>query len=281
MAGSMATPRQKNSHAFYPKRDRLVLSRPLVQVRYENTLSTPGTHKGDRLYFMNTLPQGALFDCILLTLKVAGIATLISSAMGIALAWFMARSRIPGKRWIDALCALPLVLPPTVIGYLLIMLVGANGLMGEWLARVGIELIFNWKGAAVAATVVVFPLTYRASKAALESVDHSLEDAARTLGATEFEVFYKVSMPLAWRSIAAGVSLAFARGMGEFGATLMIAGNLPGKTQTLSLAIYSAFNASNDEQAIILVLLTAALCASLLVLAEFLTSRRFARGAAL
>lgn len=228
---------------------------------------------------MNVLPEGAIFGCILLTLKVAGIATLISSIIGIGLAWAMARSRIAGKGWVDAACALPLVLPPTVIGYILILFVGNNGLLGAWLAKLGIELIFNWKGAVVAATVVVFPLTYRASKAALESVDHSLENAARTLGASEWEIFYKVSMPLAWRSIAAGVSLAFARGMGEFGATLMIAGSLSGKTQTLSLAIYSAFNASNDSLAFTLVLLTSALCASLLVLAETLTSRKFSKGA--
>lgn len=227
---------------------------------------------------MNILPAEAIFGSILLTLKIAGIATLSSSVIGIGLAWFMVRSKVPGKRWIDAVCALPLVLPPTVIGYILILLIGSRGLLGEWLARVGIELIFNWKGAVVAATVVVFPLTYRASKAALESVDHSLEDAARTLGASEWEVFYKVSLPLAWRSIAAGVSLAFARGMGEFGATLMIAGNLPGKTQTLSLAIYAAFNASEDRLALILVLLTSTICASLLVLAETLTSRRFSKG---
>lgn len=227
---------------------------------------------------MNILPQGAIFGCILLTLKVAAIATFVSALIGIGLAWFMVRSKVPGKRWIDAVCALPLVLPPTVIGYLLILLIGSNGIIGKWLATVGIELIFDWKGAVVAATVVVFPLTYRASKAALESVDHSLENAARTLGASEWEVFYKVSMPLAWRSIAAGVSLAFARGMGEFGATLMIAGNLPGKTQTLSLAIYAAFNGSQDALAMTLVLITVTLCASLLVLAETLTSRRFSKG---
>lgn len=225
------------------------------------------------------MPEGVIFNCILLTLRVASIATLVSSVLGIALAWFMVRSRVPGKRWIDAICALPLVLPPTVIGYILILLIGSNGFLGKWLNKVGIELIFNWKGAVVAATVVVFPLTYRASKAALESVDHSLENAARTLGASEWEVFYKVSLPLAWRSIAAGISLAFARGMGEFGATLMIAGNLPDKTQTLSLAIYAAFNGSQDSLALILVLITVTLCASLLVLAETLTSRRFAKGA--
>lgn len=232
---------------------------------------------------MNVLPESALLGCILLTLKIAAIATLVSSGMGLALAWFMVRGKNTGQSsplqgMVDALCALPLVLPPTVIGYLLILMVGKNGVLGPLLETLDISLIFSWKGAVVAATVVIFPLTYRASKAALESVDHTLENAARTLGASEWEVFYKVSMPLAWRSIAAGVSLAFARGMGEFGATLMIAGNLPGKTQTLSLAIYAAFQAGNDEQALLLVLLTSLLCASLLILAEFLTGRRFAKG---
>ncbi|MDL2285636.1 molybdate ABC transporter permease subunit [Desulfovibrio sp. OttesenSCG-928-F07] len=229
------------------------------------------------------MPESALISCILLTIKIAAIATAISAFMGLMLAWVMTRRtaqnrRRTGKSIIDALCALPLVLPPTVIGYCLILLIGNNGVIGQWLAKFDISLIFSWKGAVVAATVVIFPLTYRASKAALESVDHKLEDAARTLGASEWEVFYKVSIPLAWRSIAAGVSLAFARGMGEFGATLMIAGNLPGKTQTLSLAIYAAFQASNDEYALTLVLLTSCLCASLLIFAEAITSRRFGRG---
>jgi molybdate transport system permease protein len=217
----------------------------------------------------------ALLGCVLLTLKVAGFATLSSSATGLALAWFTTRSSFPGKRWLDALCSLPLVLPPTVVGYCLILLVGRRGLIGAWLAEAGITLIFSWQGAVVAATVVIFPLTYRASKAALESVDHSLENAARTLGASEFKVFCRVSLPLAWRSIIAGISLAFARGMGEFGATLMIAGNLPGKTQTLALAIYDSFQAGNDSKALALVLITTALCASLLVTAESLTSRGF------
>lgn len=233
---------------------------------------------------MNTAPESALLWCILLTLKIAAIATLVSSLMGLVLAWFMVRGGNAGgnrpiKSVVDALCALPLVLPPTVIGYLLILMVGRNGFFGPLLEALDISLIFSWKGAVVAATVVIFPLTYRASRAALESVDHNLENAARTLGASEWEVFYKVSIPLAWRSIAAGISLAFARGMGEFGATLMIAGNLPGKTQTLSLAIYAAFQAGNDELALLLVLLTSALCASLLILAEMLTSRRFSKGA--
>ncbi len=233
---------------------------------------------------MNTMPDSALFICILLTLKIAAIATAVSSVLGLLLAWRMTRGgsnagRGSLKSVVDALCALPLVLPPTVVGYCLVLLVGRNGVIGQWLNKFDISLIFSWHGAVVAATVVIFPLTYRASRAALESVDHKLENAARTLGATEWEVFYKVSMPLAWRSIAAGISLAFARGMGEFGATLMIAGNLPGKTQTLALAIYAAFQAGNDAQAILLVLITSLLCIALLIFAEALTSRRFAKGA--
>lgn len=218
----------------------------------------------------------ALLGCILLTLKIAGVATLIASTLGVAVAWFMARSRFPGKRWLDAICALPLVLPPTVIGYCLVLLLGKRGVLGEWLAQYGINLIFSWEGAVVAATVVIFPLSYRSSKAALESVDPNLEDAARTLGASEWRVFSRVSFPLAWRGIFAGISLAFARGMGEFGATLMIAGNLPGKTQTLSLAIYDSFQAGNDDRAFVLVILTSFLCAGMLVLAECMGAGRFA-----
>ena len=224
---------------------------------------------------MELFSDPLLFFCIMLTLKVSGVATLLAGAAGVLMAWAMAGNRIPGSRWIDAICALPLVLPPTVIGYCLILLIGRRGFLGQWLAEYGINLIFSWQGAVVAATVVIFPLSYRSAKAALESVDHSLEDAARTLGASEWRVFTKVSFPLAWRGIFAGISLAFARGMGEFGATLMIAGNLPGKTQTLSLAIYDAFQSGNDDRALVLVLLTSFICASLLVLAEMVGGTRF------
>lgn len=225
---------------------------------------------------MDFLSDQMLAACISLTLKVAGVATLFASSLGVAVAWVMVRSRFPGRRWIDAICALPLVLPPTVIGYCLILLLGRKGLIGEWLSTQGINLIFSWQGAVVAATVVIFPLSYRSSKAALESVDHQLEDAARTLGASEWRVFFRVSLPLAWRGIFAGITLAFARGMGEFGATLMIAGNLPGKTQTLALAIYDSFQAGNDERAVLLVILTSVLCAAMLVLAECVGGNRFA-----
>ena len=152
----------------------------------------------------------------------------------------------------------------------LILLVGRRGVFGHGLAELGINLIFSWQGAVVAATVVVFPLIYKSARAALEQVDKHLEDAARTLGASEWRVFISVSLPLAWKGIFAGIMLAFARGMGEFGATLMIAGNIPGKTQTLALAIYDAFQAGNDLQASWLVFITSAVCVTLLMAAELL-----------
>ena len=194
---------------------------------------------------------------ILLSLKVAGLATAASFCAGVAAAWLLARRRSPFSAVLDAMCTLPMILPPTVLGYYLIRL-----------AECGINLIFSWQGAVVAATVVVFPLIYKSARAALELVDPRLENAARTLGASEWKVFWQVSLPLAWRGIVAGGMLAFARGMGEFGATLMIAGNIPGKTQTLAVAIYDAFQAGNDEQATVLVVLTSCLCLTILVLAD-------------
>ena len=165
-----------------------------------------------------------------------------------------------------------MVLPPTVLGYCLILLFGRHGLLGPTLQMFGLQLMFSWQGAVVAATVVTFPLIHKSAKAALEAVDPSLENAARTLGASELSIFFGISLPLAFRGILAGTLLAFARGMGEFGATLMLAGNIPGKTQTLSLAIYDAFQAGNDAQAAGLVLITSFLCASILISAERLIS---------
>ncbi|MBO4301089.1 MAG: molybdate ABC transporter permease subunit [Desulfovibrio sp.] len=209
-----------------------------------------------------------------LSLRVAGLATLISFIAATLTAWGLARRRGPLPALLDALCSLPLVLPPTVLGYYLILLVGRRGVFGHWLEDIGINLIFSWQGAVVAATVVVFPLIYKSARAALEQVDRRLEDAARTLGASEWCVFVSVSLPLAWKGIFAGVMLAFARGMGEFGATLMIAGNIPGKTQTLALAIYDAFQAGDDARAAVLVIVTSAVCVGLLVTAELLMKRK-------
>jgi molybdate transport system permease protein len=201
-----------------------------------------------------------------LTLKVAGVATLASFLVGVLLAFLVARSRFWGREGLDSLATLPLVLPPTVLGYYLIVVIGSKGWLGRWLQETwGISLIFTWQGAALAAAVVSLPLIYKSARAAFEEVDPNLENAARTLGLSEVAVFFRVSLPLAWRGILAGAMMAFARAMGEFGATLMVAGNLPGKTQTLSLAIYSAVQGGDDRLAMVLVLLTSGACIVTLV----------------
>ena len=203
---------------------------------------------------------------LLLTLKVAGFATLAAFLIGVAFAFLLARVRFPGREWADALLTLPLVMPPTVLGYYLIVVFGRKGWIGHWLYDAfGVTLMFTWQGAVLASTVVSLPLVYKAARTAFEGVDPNLERAARTLGLSEAGVFFRVSLPLAWRGIMAGTMLAFARAMGEFGATLMVAGNLPGKTQTLSLAVYDAVQAGNDRLAAILVLITSLVCMVILV----------------
>ena len=202
-----------------------------------------------------------------LTLKVALLATLIAGLAGIALAWWLSRSQFPGKSIVDSILVLPMVLPPTVIGYYLIVLIGRNGVLGrhlhDWL---GINLMFTWQGAVIAASVVSLPLVYKGARAAFEEVDGRFAHAARTLGAGEFELFFRIALPLAIRGIAAGLMLAFARAMGEFGATLMIAGNLPGRTQTLSIAVYEAVQAGDDGRALWLTLIISVVCMVVLVI---------------
>ncbi len=221
------------------------------------------------------LQEISLFP-VLLSLKVASFSTLAALVLGVGAARLLARKRSAASSVLDVLCTLPMVLPPTVLGYYLILLFGRAGLLGPAMQSMGLQLMFSWQGAVTAATVVIFPLVYRSARAALEQVDVSLEQAARTLGAPEWKVFFYVTLPLASRSILSGAMLAFARGMGEFGATLMIAGNIPGKTNTLALAIYDAFQAGNDELASMLVLVTSAICATILVAAERLLGRRHA-----
>jgi len=201
-----------------------------------------------------------------LTLKVAAIATLMAFVLGVLLAFPLARGRFRGRELLDSFLTLPLVLPPTVLGYYLIVLVGRKGVIGRWLYDYfGITLMFTWQGAALAAAVVSFPLVLKSARTAFENVDANLERAARTLGMSEAGVFFRVSFPLAWRGVLAGTMLAFARAMGEFGATLMVAGNLPGRTQTLSLAVYDAVQAGNDSLAFTLVLITSLVCMIVLV----------------
>lgn len=201
-----------------------------------------------------------------LTLRVAGLATLVCFVTGVAAAWFVARHRFPGREVLDAAMTLPMVMPPTVLGYYLIVVLGRRGWIGGWLNDTfGIALMFTWQGAVIAAAVVAYPLVYKAARAAFEEVSPQLENAARTLGLREGAVFLRVTLPLAWRGILAGVMLAFARAMGEFGATLMIAGSIPGRTQTLSIAVYEAVQAGRDEMANFLVLVTSVVCILVLV----------------
>ncbi len=201
-----------------------------------------------------------------LTLRVAGLATLVCFVAGVAAAWFVARHRFPGREVLDAAMTLPMVMPPTVLGYYLIVVLGRRGWIGGWLNDTfGIALMFTWQGAVIAAAVVAYPLVYKAARAAFEEVSPQLENAARTLGLGEQQVFVRVTLPLAWRGILAGTMLAFARAMGEFGATLMIAGSIPGKTQTLSIAVYEAVQAGKDDMANFLVLLTSLVCIVVLV----------------
>ena len=203
---------------------------------------------------------------LLLTLKVSSLATALATLPAVILARVACTRDFPGRDLVDAILTLPMVLPPTVLGYYIIVVLGRRGVIGAYLWEAfGVSIMFTWEGAVLAAAVVAFPLVYRSARAAFEGVDQNLENAARTLGATEVAIFFRVSLPLAMRGLLAGVMLALARAMGEFGATLMVAGNLPGKTQTLSLAVYSATQAGNDSLANELVLLISLVCVILLV----------------
>ncbi|HBV98532.1 MAG: ABC transporter permease [Peptococcaceae bacterium BICA1-7] len=186
---------------------------------------------------------------VFLSLRVAVIALVIVTLAGLPLSRLMARREFYGKEFIEAAITLPLVLPPSVIGYGLLMLIGKNGLLGSLLSQMGIQILFTWWAAVLASTVVALPLMYQSARAAFESVDVNFEKAARTLGAGELRVFCTITLPLAWPGIMAGLVLSFARALGEFGATLMVAGNIPGQTQTIPLAIYFAVDAGDNATA--------------------------------
>lgn len=209
-----------------------------------------------------------------LTLKVAGWATALNLLLGVGVGFLLARKRFWGRELLDTVLTLPMVMPPTVLGYYLLVLIGRNGPIGAWLKGFGINLIFTWQGAVIAATIVAFPLVFKSARAAFEAVDPQLEQAARVLGLKETALFFRVTLPLAWRGIMAGVLLAFARATGEFGATLMVAGSIPGRTQTLSVAIYEAVQAGQDDTANGLVLITSATCVAALLLAGRLAPAR-------
>jgi len=210
-----------------------------------------------------------------LSLKVALWATAIDLVLGIAIGFALARLRFPGRELVDSILLLPMVLPPTVLGYYLLVVVGRHGWLGAWLeSRFDIRLVFTWQGAVIAAAIVGFPFVCKSARAAFEAVDAQYEQAAKVLGLGAMAIFARVTMPLAWRGILAGVLLAFARALGEFGATLMVAGSIPGKTQTLSIAVYEAVQAGQDELANVLVLMTSLACIAVLLLAGRLAPAR-------
>ncbi len=219
--------------------------------------------------------MGEAWIALALTLKVAGWATALNLVLGVGVGYALARLRFPGRELLDAALTLPMVMPPTVLGYYLLVLLGSQGPLGAWLdQQFGVRLIFTWQAAVIAATVVAFPLVFKAARAAFETVDPQLEEAARLLGVREVSIFFRVSLPLAWRGILAGLLLSFARATGEFGATLMVAGSIAGKTQTLSIAVYEAVQAGRDDTANFLVAVTSVTCIAVLLAAGRLVPGR-------
>jgi molybdate transport system permease protein len=195
-----------------------------------------------------------MWEPLILSLQISILATILALIFGVAIAELLAQWKHPIVSIFDAAVNLPMVLPPTVLGYFLLVLWGARSPLGALLDRWGIPLVFTWRGAVLAATAVAIPLVIQSSKAALESVAPDLRDVARTLGRSEIGIFFSISLPLAWRGVLNGGILAFARALGEFGATLMVAGNIPGQTQTLPIAIYDAVQSGNQAQANLLAL---------------------------
>jgi molybdate transport system permease protein len=218
--------------------------------------------------------EGSILFSVRLSLQVAAVSTALIILTGIPLAYFLARKAFRGKELIDVLCTLPLVLPPTVTGYYLIILFGRNGFIGrviyEW---TGWSIMFTWYAAVLASFIVALPLMIKTTRAAIESVDKNLINASYTLGHSEFDTALKVILPLAKRGIVAGTVLSFARAMGEFGATLMLAGNLPGRTDTMPIAIYSLAGSGEWSQAHFMVLLMTAMSGVFLYIANRYTKR--------
>ena len=222
--------------------------------------------------------DAATWTTLALTLKVAAWATAINLVLGVAVGWLLARRSFFGRELLDAVLTLPFVLPPTVLGYYLLVVIGKRGWLGSWLYQTfGINLIFTWQGAVIAATIVSFPLVLKSARAAFEGVDPQLEKAARVLGLGELALFFRISLPMAWPGILAGTLLVFARSLGEFGATLMVAGSIPGRTQTLSVAVYEAVQAGQDSVANTLVVIISVTCIVVLLVAARLAPFRVVR----
>jgi molybdate transport system permease protein len=213
---------------------------------------------------------------VVFTLEMATATTALVLVPGVAAALLLARYRGPGRGALDTLLSLPLVLPPTAVGLVLLDLLGRQRPLGSWLAEHGIEIVFTWKAVVLASAVMSFPLLVRSARTAFEEVDPRLVGLARTLGCGPLAAFLRVTLPLAWRGVLAGAVLAFSRALGEFGATIMVAGNIPGRTQTLALAIFQDVQTGHDQRAFALAAWTVALAFAALWTAEWIARRRAA-----
>lgn len=215
-------------------------------------------------------------DALFLSAQVAAVATLISLPVAIAAAWGMARYYFRGKFIVEALLQLPMVLPPVVLGYLLLVTFGTQGVIGAWLLeRFGIQLTFNWKGAVLAAMVMAFPLMVQPIRLAFQLIDHRLEQAAATLGAKPWQVFMTISLPLSLPGIMIGSVLCFSRSLGEFGATMTFVGNIPGETQTIPLALYSFIQQPDGEQAALRLVMLSIILALAALMANYYVMQRY------
>ncbi len=218
--------------------------------------------------------RGEELQLVVFTVQMAALATVLILVPGVAAAFLLARYRGPGKGALDTFLSLPLVLPPTVVGLALLELLGRNRPLGAWLAGRGIEIVFTWKAVVLATAVMAFPLLVRSARTAFEEVDARLVGLARTLGAGPLSAFFRVTLPLAWRGVLGGTVLAFSRALGEFGATILVAGNIPGRTQTLALAIFHDVQIGRDDRAVGLAAVTVGLAFAALWTTEWIVRRR-------
>lgn len=209
------------------------------------------------------------FAPLWISIKTATIATIITFFLGIAISYWMSNFKGKSKGLIDGLFTLPLILPPTVVGFFLLLICGKNGPVGKLLELFNTSLIFSWAATVLAAIVVSFPMMYRTTRSAFEQIDINILSAARTLGLSEFKIFYKIAIPLAMPGIIGGLVLSFARAIGEFGATLMLAGNIPGRTQTMPLAIFFAAEGGDMHKAMIWVIIIVTLSLVLILILNY------------
>jgi molybdate transport system permease protein len=219
------------------------------------------------------------FSILALTLQVAVVATAINLPVALAVSWLLVKRKIPGRFFLDVLVSLPLALTPVVIGYVLLLLLGRNGPIGGALrALFGVDIVFTWVAAALASAVVSFPLMTRAIMVAMSEVAERLEVSARSLGAGPWRVFFTITLPLSYRGVLAGVLLGFVRALSEFGATIIVAGNIPGRTQTLSLAIFNSIELGDNDRVLRLVAIAMGLAVATLLAHNWLLERAKTRG---